>query len=1399
MSVINVMGGGRADNVTGAAGWYHAAGRPWALLCFGVFAALLAAAPLAAQGFNRTAAWFGQEDFPTSDLVVFDIDANDEMDAIAASTSDDGDHMIYWSILEEEPPSPTALASSRGGRALIAVAEFDGNEGLDVVIVDSQGIRLYLNVEGELTYETEYTLGGLGEPLHILAGDFVVAGSGVDLIIAYAEGVVCLPDITDDFNAFHFTIGSFGLGVSSIMAKSIANNPKPEILILAQQNLYAYEVYAGSATLYDDWSFEGAVYVGAGCLGNCYVAVATDTMFQLYEYDEGWDLVNETPFPYARPVRQIIAADITGGASCDFVIRAAGMTYIVRQQGTYPDSELVFHEFVGYPDGANDIMVKFQDVNDDAAADLVVGRTYGPHGVFVNGDRLEVTIHDGDDAYQVVDGEAYAVFVVELDAEPASMVVVVCETVSEEDVDSFTQSLTEPRAVTPISRSLVFGPGETKRRFLVPLTPHFEGVNTLLTVQVVAGSTLGAIVDTGGTATVTIHPMDEPAFDWRLGSKVNAIVSTGGNIYFGGDFQGMNWPALNRMGNIDRLGIRRLPQATMPNAPSQPVIHCMETDSEDCLYIGGEFEFTLQVPGTQDYITFRNIARMDVSGNWDLSFRPNPNGPVHAIAVFEQLGVPTWVYFGGKFDSAANSTGGMTSTGHVRNVYRWPVSGTVGQPLDMRIRISSDTDHDATIPLPENDDAVVWAMDIHGPILAIGGEKMFSVRLGIRGNFAGVKNRSIANLALIGIAPVSLSGTVNAPSFPDEFWPGAGGTPGIAPRALMAHPGGDTSSNTAVVRSVRFAHDLHFNDLFSDSGPGALALAFAGEFNYVRYRKGHTNDVTLLSRHVGLTTFEGHVPSVEPGDLPEDYTPVWSVAFDDQDNLWVARDVGSSPSSTEAIWVYDIDTSSHGAWPSKDALFVHLDQFDVGPNGPVYALRFWRDPNTQRNDHEMIAVGKFTSRPGTRTYNYNPYWGDAIPLTIPAENITVYSTTTAPDGVTAYDFGAHRPNFRAAASASGGLRVIATYRGNPELGYVFSGDTLASIRAERTNLAAMRSGRLLEWGPRTSAPVNAMAVDSAGVVYFGGEGTVQGLPLYGATDTAMISAAPGDTTAPYPLEWYALVQDFGAPPSVHALSISGTHLVVGGSFDTAWPYSATGAAAMALYDPQGGHGIRLFLDSWLPELAKTSGTPVVRAVYVDVGAGPSNSDLIYLGGDFDEANQESVNGIALYDDPDNGRGDVDSSFELDDLDAGSVIYGIVKHSSGMLCISGSLTIASTPSIAGVWDGSALEYGVRGRVDQQQDGIGYAIAVTEDHLFIGGDFHEVYNGFFSTWVTYRGVGAILFSSGGTLTWISSPPHPLNPNESGEVVCALYIGGSIWMGGEFTGGSAPNDLRSHALPQ
>jgi hypothetical protein len=1369
---------------------------------------LVLAAPLAAQGFNREAAWFGQADVPASDIAVFDIDGNEAMDAVVANPSDDGDHMIYWSILDSSPPSPTALATARGGRALIAQANFDGNEGTDIVIVDSLGVRLYLNVEGTLTYETEYTLTSLGEPLHLLVGDYVENSGAMDLVIAYEEGVVCLPNVTGDFNASHYTIGSFGEGVNSVLAKDLSGLPQPHVLILALGTLYAYELGTSSATLYDDWAFEGAVAIGPGCLSTCYLAVATATHFQLYEYDEGWDLVNETALPFDRPVFQIIAANITDGAYCDFVLRAAGITYVVRQEGTPPAQVLKLHEIIGYPSGAPDVVVRFVDVNDDDAPDLIVARPAGPHQVFLAGTRLQASISSAPDAYQVVDGQAYVIFEVELDAEPKSLVLVTCETGEEEDVGSFTQSLTAARTM-PFSSVLVFGPGITAQNFYVPLRPHFPGVSTQLTVHIVVSDTIGASVSGGGTASGVVHPMTTPKWDWRLSSRVNAILQANGNTYFGGDFKGMTWDVNDRLAIIDSAGRRGLLQDAM-NAQEPPEIHCLETDSLGNLYVGGEFTFDI---GT---VTVQNVAKLRPDGSWDPNFRPNPNGPVYAIKVHEMIRIPgrppspLHVYIGGKFSTVEYSPP-ITGTLPVRNIARIYHTGQVTGNANV-VWVSSDTGTGSLPPLhgsPQNDNAIVRAIDIAewqftsatvGSVLVIGGEKIFSVSARSRGAW---KVRRVANLALVAIGwydfVLARSLDVVPPHFLDDGALVTNHLVRVAPRVLDG-ASNDTTSNTAVVRTLKIAHQ----QMIYDDGTAELftsrALVFGGEFTHIKYRSGVSGwEDTVASGNLGLSTVLGHqISTDQQHPLPDAETGVWSVAFDQEDRAWVARDVGTSPDSDEAIWVYGIvgNQGQFGPISVENARLVRDTQnpFDFGPDGPVYALVF------NPVDEEMLAVGDFTSRPATHIYDPYPHSNpQTLHFDIPATNITAYSTTSAPAGVSAYDFGAHVERFRAAGTSA--LSAIAVFHDGQR--YAFTGGSLDTIRAERTNLAAVDgNGLLLEWGPRTHPDgiVHAMAYDAAEqVIYFAGLGSVQGLPLYEASpQPTLVAAAPANDKATLPLPWYVTTWLTGDPPSVTAIAVSTDYLIIGGDFDEVFAYSGfTGVCAVERYVTDTVEGHRPPELGWVPELDHSTERPVVHAIYVDVGTGPNNSDLIYLGGRFTEANRESYNGIARYDDPDQGQGDVDTGFGLQYLGSATV-YAITMSSSGDLCLAGRLTINSQAERgAGVWDSNGdflfevLQY----------PGYCYAIAITDDHLFVGGNFLEIYDPGTSQWVTRRSVVAVDMSGEVVASW----QHDVVTPSSGEIVRALLVGtllgnDGIWIAGEYTGSGATegNDLGFYPLP-
>src|SRR5690606_3974816 len=104
----------------------------------------------------------------------------------------------------------------------------------------------------------------------------------------------------------------------------------------------------------------------------------------------------------------------------DFLVRSAGITYILKQL----EEGFELYEFVGYPDGEQDARVLIADIDGDTHPDLVVARAEYTHQVFLNRERLVVSVGDADAVEKKVDGATYLKFLVELDAPPVSLVVV---------------------------------------------------------------------------------------------------------------------------------------------------------------------------------------------------------------------------------------------------------------------------------------------------------------------------------------------------------------------------------------------------------------------------------------------------------------------------------------------------------------------------------------------------------------------------------------------------------------------------------------------------------------------------------------------------------------------------------------------------------------------------------------------------------------------------------------------------------------------------------------------------------------------------------------------------------------------------------------------------------------
>jgi hypothetical protein len=1409
--------------------------------CCVVAVVFVLSAPLLAQGgFNRTAVSFGSGEYLVSDVAILDVDGDEEMDAIVASAdvADGVPHRIYHSIMDAEPPAPVTIDGCRGGKALLAVANFDGSGKDDLVIVDGTGCRLYLNDGDSLELADSYTMDSYGEPVAVLAGAFVDYGCDYDLIIAYANTVVCLKCVYDQFLTTHYVVDTFGSGVSSVTGLNMIAGGMTELIVLSDETLFSYALGVSSATLLDSTGVEGACCIGWGTTDATKLAVFTLTNLSIYSYDESsevWDETKSGEIPLGRRTCQVKAAELTGDSYCDFFVRAAGVTYILQQ------AELAFnlYEFVGYPDGMQDAAIVLADADDDSYLDLVVARSDAPHQVFLNRDRLEISIADADTVTNTPEG-VWVEFQVTLDAAPVSLVVVVLEVIEEgeytEDEDSdglpdfreVVQSIRGQSVGSFVSTStvvLAFPPGVGQNPALYHVWPfppfHHHAIQFSVSLGT-SQSGIGAFLGGGGGQAIIQPYYGSPGQpEWKFQGEVRATAKDSADrIYFGGDIQRILWEVPGEVATIDESGRKKL--TIPPCNASNMTIHTLVAGANNSIYVGGDFTFTVYDPFLATNVTIKNIARITSNGEWDPYFRPNPTGAVYSIAlgklsigtISSPIAAQTRVFIGGRFMRLEAQSQSDNDNRAVRNFATWPIQGNAeftGVQINGQeninsvnnIRVSSETSATAGLPTFANDAAIVrtiaFADTPDGPRLVIGGSRCGSVRFG-RPYATGRDATSIRNLAILALASSTYRGVcpkhIGHPV-------GANGWADWAPPWVTNHattfnppvpPNHPSTGNTAAVTHVAFAAETFvFGDDMSAAAnaPAERAFVFAGSFTRVQFRRGETLvaniDDPVANVNLSLSTLGGHKPWVS--GVPTTGFGIHSIAVDQASRVWVANDVATVTSADQPIWVYSLLT---GGSPPTNGRLLREPSFDVGPNDSVRQLAY------DARNNLVIAVGDFATRPAS--VEYTPT-STILQEDIPARNITAYSTVDAPPGAAWSGFGDHSVTFRGSLGtglASGGysidrIAVLPGYDGGYALANSSQYRNLPwTLGVERTGLAAVDVNfNILDWGPRASGPVHAIEVDVSAfpdeIVYYGGQCHSFGLPDIAGQECKLMAALASDDAA-YPVDWWTYVNTTSSPePSINAIAFADLRVVFGGVFTSVAGASRDSAAAATLFDSASTPAVTGLQSpsGWAPDLYRNGALPVVNAIVVF-------GNNTYVGGDFEGTQSNpslQLHALVECDFPTNGSGTVTQSFDLG-LGVGEVVYALeIDSTTGIIYAAGALGgpifyFGGPPHFVGNRVAAAWEISTQNHqfdISGGDNGTSYrglSLAFANGKLVVGGNFTHVWTGS-GTWQTRGGVAAFNKATGALDSWAPNPIN--NPNDRINTLCPYDPDSWLFLGG------------------
>ncbi|MCB9936220.1 MAG: VCBS repeat-containing protein, partial [Planctomycetes bacterium] len=271
------------------------------------------------------------------------------------------------------------------------------------------------------------------------------------------------------------------------------------------------------------------------------------------------------------------------------------------------------------------------------------------------------------------------------------------------------------------------------------------------------------------------------------------------------------------------------------------------------------------------------------------------------------------------------------------------------------------------------------------------------------------------------------------------------------------------------------------------------------------YSVGKYSPTIYTSSFLTVTNFNGEYWA-QQGSL----TPVHALKFDEHGHLWVGRRATYSMGGT----VLTEDPLSVFAWAAQGQQWSYLQQ----PAGPFNISSGWVESFACGTD-EILAVGNFEVVENGQNV---------------AENLAVFSTEAA-------SLGARLNHITTTTNAWGPLRsAAACFNSGGHAGYAIVGP-FSKLVIERDNLAAMdAAGHILPWAPRANAPVKAMATDGTKIYFGGAFNQVSGSPRQGVA----VALANSDATSA--LNWTADVS--GAQATVEALTLTGSHLVIGGDF-----------------------------------------------------------------------------------------------------------------------------------------------------------------------------------------------------------------------------------------------------------
>ncbi|MCX6390383.1 MAG: delta-60 repeat domain-containing protein [Solirubrobacterales bacterium] len=341
-------------------------------------------------------------------------------------------------------------------------------------------------------------------------------------------------------------------------------------------------------------------------------------------------------------------------------------------------------------------------------------------------------------------------------------------------------------------------------------------------------------------------------------------------------------------------------------------------------------------------------------------------------------------------------------------------------------------------------------------------------------------------------------------------------------------------------------------------------------------------------------------------------------------------------------------------------------------------------------------------------------------------------------------------------NVSGIVRTIAVSGSSVYLGGSFSGVNSVNGSATRNRAAKVdaTNGTVdSSWNPNLKDTVYSIAVDGSSV-YVGG--SFNGAKSVNGTTTRNNVAKVDTTNGTVDGSWNP-----NPSSTINALVVSGSSVYLGGASSQAGGVVRNSAAAI---DSNGA------LTSWNPNL-----TGSVLAIAVD-------GSSVYLGGDFNGAN--SVNGNTLRNRAakvDTTNGTVDASW---DPNISNQVFAIAVSGSSVY-LGGIFNGANSVNGTTIRNNAAKFNTTDGTVDSSWNpnisSSVLAIAVDGSSVYLGGQFSgsNTVNG-----NTTRNNAAKVDTTNGTVdsSW--------NPNLNNTVWAIVVDGSSVYLGGDFSGANSVN---------